>query len=182
LTDSTSLDSALVKSLPVSPGGYTVQVSGKSGDFGNALTEVYDDSDNYTILMPRLVNVSCLNPVAAGGNLTVGFVIGGSTSETVLIRAAGPMLANFGVGEVMPDPQIVVRPLNSTTVVGSNTGWAGNAQLSAAASTVGAFQFTDASSNDSAVIVTLAPGGYTAQVNSVSGAHGNVLVEVYELR
>jgi hypothetical protein len=35
--------------------------------------------------------------------------------------------------------------------------------------------------SDSAMVVTLAPGNYTAQVSGVGGAQGVALIEVYEL-
>ena len=47
-------------------------------------------------LTPRLVNVSVLKKINAGEILTAGFVIAGSTSKQVLIRAIGPTL---GLGE-----------------------------------------------------------------------------------
>jgi hypothetical protein len=47
---STSKDSALVTKLPAVSGGYSVVVSGQSGDSGNAITEVYDDTVNYASL------------------------------------------------------------------------------------------------------------------------------------
>ena len=93
LTDPTSLDSALVTSLPISVGGYTANVAGKSGDSGYALAEVYDDTPAYTTALPRLMNLSCLTTVAPNGTLNVGFVGGGTTAKTVLIRASGPALA-----------------------------------------------------------------------------------------
>ena len=45
---------------------------------------------------------------------------------------------------------------------------------------VGAFALA-ADSKDSALIVTLPPGGYTAQVSGVGGTTGIALVEVYEV-
>src|ERR1019366_8352006 len=56
LTDPPSLDSALVSALPISGGGYTATVAGKTGDSGYALTEVYDATaaGTYTLATPRL--------------------------------------------------------------------------------------------------------------------------------
>ena len=181
LTNTASLDSALVNSFAATSGGYSVQVAGKSGDNGNALTEVYDATASYTLATPRLVNLSCLTQMAANGNLSTGFVIGGSTAKTVLVRVSGPSLTGFGLSGVMPDPQIVVQPLGASTVLAANAGWGGDPQLTAIANSIGAFQFSSTSSLDSAVVLTLAPGGYTAQVSSVSGAAGYVLVEIYEV-
>ena len=63
----------------------------------------------------------------------------------------------------------------------SNTGWGtapNAAEISAAASAVGAFALPDGSA-DSALLVTLAPGVYTAQVSGSGGGTGIGLVEVY---
>jgi len=55
------------------------------------------------------------------------------------------------------------------------------ARGSGAAASVGAFQWSDPSSKDSAILVTLPPGSYTAQVSGSSGDTGVALVEVYEV-
>jgi len=179
LPSSTSLDAALVQTLP--SGGYTIQVAGKGAQVGNALAEVYDNTLSYTASSPRLVNLSCMQQVAANSLLTAGFAISGTTSKTVLIRASGPTLTTFGVQNVMPDPQINVFNSN-TTVIASNAGWAGDTSITAAQTAVGAFAFTSTTSKDSAVLITLAPGSYSAQATSASGAAGTTLIEVYEVQ
>jgi hypothetical protein len=180
LTNPASHDAAVVLSLPI--GGDTVQVKGSSGDSGTALAEVYDATASYTVTSPRLVNLSCLNLIAKSGSLTAGFVIGGATAKTVLVRATGPALTAFGVTGVMPDPQIVLQNSAGATLA-SNAGWGGDPQITAAgnATTATAFALTNPSSLDSAVLLSLPPGGYTATVTSVSSAGGSALVEVYEV-
>lgn len=179
LSNPASFDSAMVQTLTA--GGYSLQISGRSGDSGVALTEVYDDTSNYVPANARLINVSCLTPVAAGGTLTAGFVIGGSAGKTVLIRASGPALKPLGVPGVMADPEVAVFASGSSTALAQNAGWGGDAQINAAATAVNAFAFPNASSADSAVLLTLMPGGYSAQLTSVSGGSGTALVEVYEV-
>jgi len=177
--NSSSHDSALLESLS---GGYTAQVAGQSGDTGVALAEVYDETPagTYKPTTPRLVNISARVQVGSGGNILIaGFVIGGATSETVLIRASGPALASFGVDGTLPDPQLQL--FSGTTLLGTNNGWGGGTEIASAASSVGAFAWTDPLSNDSAIIVSLSPGAYTAQVSGASGDTGIALVEVYEV-
>jgi len=183
LSNSASLDSALVASLPSVTGGYSATIAGKSGDSGWALTEVYDDTPLYTPASTRLINLSCLTQIATGGTLDVGFVIGGTTAKTVLIRVAGPALNTlYGIAGVMPDPQFQATSLSSSTpVFAFDAGWGGNAQSSAIATAVGAYAWPNPSSLDSAAVVTLAPGPYTVQVSSTSGAGGTVLVEIYDV-
>ncbi|MBL9202591.1 MAG: immunoglobulin domain-containing protein, partial [Opitutaceae bacterium] len=50
----------------------------------------------------RLANLSVRTSLAAGQNLIFGVVVGGG-SRDVLVRAAGPALANFGLTGVMAD-------------------------------------------------------------------------------
>jgi len=184
LTNTTSLDAALVVSLPTNP-GYTVQITGKPNTSGNVLAEIYDNtpSGSYTTTTPRLINLSCLQQVAANGILTAGFTINGTTPEKVLIRASGPAIALFGVPATMPDPTLSV--FSGTSVIASNSSWGTplsnqNAVAAAEAST-GAFAYTNTSSHDSALVLTLQPGSYTVQATSSSGISGTTLIEVYEV-
>ena len=101
------------------------------------------------------------------------------TSKTVLIRGSGPALSAFGVPGVLPDPQLQLN--NSTGTIASNAGWGGNMQLAAVADSVGAFSWGSAPTPDSALLVTLPPGGYTVEVAGSSGDTGVALVEVYEV-
>ncbi|HMD60542.1 MAG TPA: immunoglobulin domain-containing protein [Opitutaceae bacterium] len=175
-----SHDAALVE--PLAAGAYTAQVAGESGDTGVALAEVYDatPAGTYAPTTPRIVNISARVRVGTGGNILIaGFAIGGSTSRTVLIRASGPALVPFGVAGTLPDPELQLY--SGSNVLESNGGWAGDAQVSASAASVGAFPWSSPASNDSAILVTLPPGAYTAQVSGASGDTGISLVEIYEV-
>ncbi|MGA2017360.1 MAG: hypothetical protein ABSH26_10400 [Opitutaceae bacterium] len=175
-----SHDAALLEKL--SAGAYTAQVAGESGDTGVALAEVYDatPAGAYTAAAARIVNISARVQVGTGGDILIaGFAIGGSTSRTVLVRASGPALVPFGVPGTLPDP--LLQLYSGSTVILSNKGWGGNPQIASAASSVGAFQWSSPMSADSALLVTLPPGAYTAQVSGASGDTGVALVEVYEV-
>jgi hypothetical protein len=185
LTNPASLDAALVTSLPVIASGYTAQISGNTAASGTVLAEIYDDTPtvSYTLTTPRLINISASNQITANGSMTAGFVVGGTTSKTVLIRATGPALAAFGVSGAMPDPQVALHATISgqDTVLASNAGWGGNQQITLVDSELGAFALTNPASQDSAVLETLAPGAYTAVASSVSGTAGIALIEIYEV-
>ncbi len=183
-----SKDAALFLSgsSALAPGNYTVQVSDASGGNGTVIAEIYDATQPgaFTATTPRLINVSVLKQINAGSPVTAGFVIGGSTSLRVLIRAIGPGLTPLGVGGVMPDPQLTLNNISSSpaVVVATNNDWAGDPAIVAAATKVGAFAVSDSASKDAMLLVTLAPGNYTAQVGPASGtAGGTVIVEVYEV-
>jgi hypothetical protein len=179
-----SHDAALA--LPLASGTYTAQVAGQSGDTGDALVEVYDATPAGTYLpsMPRLVNLSARVDVGTGANvLFAGFVIGGSTSITVLIRASGPAIAAapFDVPGTLPDPQLTLQNPNTQAVLATNNGWEGDSNISEVAAYVGAFAWGDPSSHDSALLITLPPGSYTAEAAGASGDSGVAIVEVYEV-
>jgi hypothetical protein len=155
--------------------------------------DVYIDQDGINLTDPvggggggggsgaGLVNISTRGEVLAGDKIMIsGFVITGRAPQTVLIRAGGPALAKFGVAGTLSKPELTLLSGNGTRLDG-NTGWgtAPNATaISAAASSVGAFAFP-AGSADCALLVTLDPGVYTAQVKGVGGVTGVALVEVY---
>jgi beta-glucanase (GH16 family) len=131
----------------------------------------------------KLVDISTRGFVGTGSNSLVGgFVVGGSTSKTVLIRASGPAIAAppFNVQGTLPDPQIQVY--SGSTVIASNAGWGGSDAITAASSSAGAFSWHDTSSKDSALLMTLSPGAYTAVVSGASGDSGIALLEVYDLQ
>jgi hypothetical protein len=181
-TDPNSLDAATVHSFHV--GQHTAQVVGASGDTGVALAEVYDatPAGSYTPSSPRLINLSARAQVGTGGDaLIAGFVIGGETSKTVLIRASGPALASFGISGVLPDPQLRLAGSSPGTIQLASGPWGGDPQISAAAARAGAFGWGSSASLDSAILVTLPPGAYTAEVSGLSGDTGVALVEVYEV-
>jgi YVTN family beta-propeller protein len=172
-----SADCALVASLPA--GAYTVQVSGVNNSTGVALAEVYEVSASGT----RLVNISTRAQVGTGADIIIpGFVISGSGTEQLLVRADGPALSTFGVGGILAQPSLSVFN-NSGTVIASNTGWGTSpnpAQIASTASSVGAFALTSASA-DSAQIVNLSAGAYTMQISGANNSTGVALAELYEV-
>ena len=175
-----SHDCALLASAPA--GLYTAQVSGASTDTGVSLVEVYDATPQGTSTPSslRLINLSARVLVGSGANTPIaGFVIGGLTSKTVLVRASGPALIPFGVSGTLPDPQLQLH--DTTSVLASNSGWGGRPEIASAAAAVGAFNWADPLSSDSALLLTLKPGAYTAQVSSASNAPGVALVEIYDV-
>ncbi len=178
-TSATSRDSAIFN--PGMPArDYTLNVSASGNVSGEVLAELYDAAPlaAFNASMPRLVNVSVRKTISTGETLTVGFVIAGDTARTVLIRAIGPGLAAFGVPGTMADPQLAL--FGGETKIAENDDWGGDAQLANLGSGVGAFKIDDARSKDAMLVLTLAPGSYTAQVNATSSG-GQALVEVYEV-
>jgi hypothetical protein len=127
-----------------------------------------------------LGNVSTRGTVGSTQNLIGGFVVEGIGLRTVLVRADGPALGMFGVSNPLPDPVLTVYD-SKQNVVFQNAGWSSqteSASLSAAALAVGAFALP-VGSKDSAMLLTLYPGAYTAVITSAGGNSGTALFEAY---
>jgi len=153
-------------------GGRTVQVVGASP--GTVLVEAYDAGAGDS---PRLVNVSARNRVNGSSEpLIAGFTVVGNAPRTILIRGVGPTLASFGVLGALSDPRLELY--SGATKINENDTWA--TSLSATFGAVGAFALIPGG-RDAALLVTLAPGGYTVQVSGVGGATGDALIELYEV-
>ena len=173
-TGSGSRDAAVL--VTVNPGDNSVRVFGTGP--GTVIAELYDSTPaaSFTSTTPRLINVSVLKQLGSG--LTTGFVIGGATSRTVLVRAIGPSLAGFGVEGALADPRLAL--FSDSNEIDANDNWGGDPALEAAFGQVGAFLLLNGSF-DAALVTELSPGPYTAQVSGVGGSTGIVLVEVYEV-
>jgi endoglucanase len=171
-----SKDAALLTS--VSAGPHTVHVVNSSTTSGDALAEVYDGDPTSTDL--HLVNISGRGAVDATRNLIAGFVIGGSGSMNVLVRAVGPTLTDLNVTGVLSNPKVTIYS-GAGVALASNDDWSGTATLTSTFSKVGAFKLPSAS-KDAAILMTLTPGPYTAVVTGVNGSTGVALVEAYAVK
>jgi peroxiredoxin len=171
-----SRDAAMLVTLP--PGSYTVQVAGSgtgAAAQGVAIVEVYEADANPS----SLVNLSCRAQVGTGGDILIaGFTISGTESKRILVRGVGPTLGSLGVSGALADPRLDVIRQGATIPLASNDDW--DSTHASAFSSVGAFALTSGS-KDAAVVLTLAPGSYTAQISGTGGTTGVALVEVYEL-
>lgn len=174
-----SRDAALALSL--SPGSYTLQIDSLGTDNGIALAEVYDRSvaqdDN------RITNLSTRAKVGSGEAIVIpGIVIEGRGTQSLLVRAVGPSLAQFGVMGVLANPAL--RIFDATgAVVAENLDWGQGAEsvattIASAAEATGAFPLLPGT-RDAALLVELPAGSYTAQVFGENQGTGIALVEVY---
>ncbi len=187
-TDPVSKDAAL-HAPELSPGNYTVEAWDAGGRGGAVLLELYDAGadEGTSTVATRLINLSVLKLIPADGAVTAGFVLAGGQARRVLVRAVGPTLgaAPFNLGDVLADPRIELR--QGQALEASNDDWSipfgrgvGAQTLAETFALVGAFPLLPGS-RDAALLVTLAPGNYTAEVKGTPGAAGLTLVEVYEV-
>ena len=182
--DPASADAAQAPLL--APGTYTTHVSPANGVNGIALSEVYFDGDS-----GGLANLSARGPAGDGDAvLIVGFVVGGDQPRRFLIRGVGPGLVAYHVDNALVDPVTSVFDVDGHAVA-TNDDWevqttGSAADITAAETSSGAFALATGS-KDASLVLTLAPGVYTAHVTPsahtpLGGATpGTGLVEVYEL-
>ena len=183
-----SADSALL--VDFDPGALTAQVQAAAGGPGVVLLELFD-ADLGTA--SSLINLSARAYVGTGPQVLIaGFVIKGTSSATVLIRGVGPALEPFNVSGALASPELVLFDASSTAVA-TNVAWGTQPTLggssvpavvqpatSAVFGQVSAFALPEGSA-DCAMVATLPPGAYTAQVSGAGGTTGVALVEVYLL-
>jgi hypothetical protein len=173
-------ESAIVATLQ--PGNYTAIVSGVNNTIGVALVEVYDlTADNIAVLS----NISTRSFVQTGDDVMIGgFIVQGTGPKTVIVRALGPELTQFGIPNPLADPILDLH--NSTgALIASNNNWQttviGGIITSDQVSAIQNSGHAPTEPSESAIIATLQPGNYTAIVRGVNNTVGVALVEVYDL-
>jgi plastocyanin len=174
LAPGNDLESAIVTTLD--PGLYTAVVTGKNGGTGVGLVEAYDLDQSVS---SQLGNLSTRGFVDIGNNVMIGgFILGpdGNLDANVLVRAIGPSLTNFGVTDALADPVLELHDANGTVLM-SDDNWKDNNQQAA----IEATGLQPTNDLESAILMTLPPGGYTAVVSGKGGLTGVALVEVYRL-
>jgi hypothetical protein len=174
------LESAIIADLP--PGRYTAIVRGFDNTTGVALAEVYDLSPSNASI---LGNVSTRSFVQTGEDVMIGgFIVQGTESKNVIIRAIGPELSQHGVPNFLADPTLELHNENGA-LIASNNDW----QHTIIGGIITQSQVQDIQNSghaptdpsESAIIANLPPGNYTAIVRGVNSTTGVALVEVYDL-
>ncbi|WP_414663381.1 N-acetylmuramoyl-L-alanine amidase [Horticoccus sp. 23ND18S-11] len=165
----------------VAPGAtYQYRVSafnaaGRSRQFSNEATAALTPPDPGPASPPSaeawLSNLSLRTTLTSGRTVTVGFVVGAG-SRNVVVRAAGPALAAFGLVTPMADPRLELY--RAATKILENNDWP--AALAPIVAALGGFPFAPAS-RDAALLQTFA-GAYTVQATGTTA--GTVLIEGYD--
>jgi hypothetical protein len=168
-------ESALLLTLPANSTGlgYTAVVQGAGGTTGVGLVEVYDiDSSPGS----SVLNISTRSDVQTGDNVLIGgFIVYGTGTQRVLMRAIGPSLAGV-VANPLSDPTLTLYDAQGVEL-DFNDNWQDNpAKDEIIASTI-----PPTDPKESALLQTLAPGSYTAVVRGAGSVTGTGLVEAYAL-
>jgi uncharacterized protein (DUF1800 family) len=119
------------------------------------------------------VNISTRMVVETGDNVLIGgFIVYGAGQKTVAVRAIGPSLPVQGA---LNDPVLELHD-STGALIASNDNWRNSQQTAIIAAGL-----APGDDRDSALIITLATGAYTAVVRGVNDATGVAIVEVYDL-
>jgi hypothetical protein len=174
---SKDLESAIIANL--APGSYTAVVRGASNTVGTGVVDAYDLSATSPA---TLVNIATRGLIQPGDKLMIaGFIIQNGSVRAV-VRAIGPSLIAFGINNALADTTLQLRDGNGAIVV-ENDDWKirssdGGSQQAEIEAT--GLQPTD--DREAAVVTTLPPGQYTAQVRGKQGTTGIGVVQVYFLQ
>jgi sugar lactone lactonase YvrE len=164
-------ESALRATVPA--GAYTVIISGVNQSSGIGVVEIYDLHQTTT----RAGNIATRGTVLSGENVMIaGCIIGGSASKTLVVRAIGPSLFNFGVPDALGNPHLGFFNANGV-LVSSNEDW----QQGPDATAIQNLNLAPGSPLEAAVLVTLTPGAYTGIESPAAQDSGVGLIEIYDV-
>jgi len=120
------------------------------------------------------LNISTRGRVGTGDNVLIaGFIITGTGTKSVVVRAIGPSLTDFGISDGLQDPILELRAADGS-LIESNDDWTSNQAA------IQATGLAPTDSRESAIARSLSPGLYTAIVRGKGSATGVALAEVYD--
>jgi hypothetical protein len=128
---------------------------------------------------PRLANISGRAQVGTGDNVLIaGFIIHGTASKGIVLRALGPSLQVNGtpVPGTLQNPVLELHDKNGA-LIASNDDWATDAH----ASQVQAAGLAPSDPREAALARTLGPDFYTVVVRGADSSTGIGLAEMYDL-
>jgi hypothetical protein len=126
----------------------------------------------------RLLNISTRMRVLTGEQVLIaGFIITGTDPKEVIIRGIGPSLN--GVGVTLSDPTLELH--QGSTTIATNDNWKTRSDGTSQQAEIEATTIPPTNDLESAILMTLSPGAYTAILSGKNGGTGVGLVEVYDL-
>jgi hypothetical protein len=153
--------------------GKVLVVAGDAG-FQLASAELYVGP----VAPPTLLNIATRLRVLTGDKVLIGgFIITGTDLKRVLIRGIGPSLN--GVGVALSDPTLELHQGSAT--LATNDNWKLRPDSSSQQADIQATAIAPTNDLESAILVSLSPGTYTAILAGKNGGTGVGLVEVYDL-
>lgn len=158
----------------VSPGAYTVVLSGVGGTSGVGLVEVYDLDGSKA---STLGNIATRGKVQGGDQVMIGgfIILGDNGATSVVVRAIGPSLAPLGVAGAMSDTVLEIYNGNGQ-LISQNDDWGSSPD----SGFIQSHGLAPADTHESAVLVqNPGQGNYTAILKGKNGGTGVGVVEAY---
>jgi Pectinesterase len=124
----------------------------------------------------QALNISTRLAVETGDNVLIaGFILTGTESTQVLLRALGPSLEDSDIDDPLADPVLDLRAADGSRIAFNNS-WKYSQEAEIIATGI-----PPTDDHEAAILATLAPGSYTAIVRGRMSTSGVALVEVYAL-
>jgi hypothetical protein len=167
---SNDAESAIIGTL--APGSYTAQLRGVNNTTGIGVAEAFDLSLGSAA---KVGNVSTRGQVGTGNDIMIaGFIIVNNPLK-VVVRGIGPSLTGFGVPNALANPTLELHDGNGALVL-ANNDWKTTQQAE-----ITATGLQPSNDLESALVLTLQPGPYTAQLRGNNNGTGVGVIDVFAL-
>ena len=181
LAPTNDAESAIVVIVPA--GSYTAILKGATGGTGVGLIEIYDlgspfgsepeekPEESEGVTFSELGNLSVRADVRTDDNVLIdGVILRGDIPKRVLFRALGPSLQSSGVTDALLDPTLELHDGNGTLLM-SNNNW----RQAPNVAEIQATGLPPPDDRESAILMALPPGNYTAITRGVNRTTGIAL-------
>ena len=172
LAPANDAEAALVETM--GPGAYTASMTAQDGGTGVGLLELYDADPTSST---RFANVSARGMVGAGDDVMIGgFIVRGQGGQArLIVRAIGPSLASRGISEPVGDPRLEIRDGNGALLT-ENNDWRETQEAEILGTSL-----APSDERESAAMISLGSGAYTAILQGSGGLTGIGLLEIFKL-
>jgi hypothetical protein len=165
-------------------GDYMSMVSDNTGADVAYCATFNGEQDIYYVrvapLQSRLLNISTRARVLTGEQVLIaGFIINGTGPKQVIVRGIGPSLTAAGLSGVLADPTLELHQGNTTLT--SNDNWKTRPNGSSQQAEIEATGLPPTNDLESAIVMNLNPGSYSAILKGRSNGVGVGLIELYDL-
>lgn len=139
-------------------------------------TDPTGNTSEFSAAVGQLLNVSTRMKVLTGNSVLIGgFIIGGTGSKDVVVRALGPTLTQLGVPGALGDPTLDLRNSNGVSIA-TNDNWKSTQQAQ-----IMATGLQPPNDLEPAIRMSLVAGNYTAIVTGKNNTTGVALIEAYDV-